>query len=68
MIKYKTKRGKQIRIKAKGTVVELLPETALLIQQIYRGIKKNNPEGAKAYKNKLIGLLLDPQSPVWEED
>ena len=29
--------------------------------------KKENPEAAKGYKLHLLGLLLDPDSPVWKE-
>lgn len=65
MIKCNIKRGGMVKIRANGTGADLVPETLLLIQQVYRGIKKVNPVVAEEYKNTIIGSLLDPNSPVW---
>lgn len=61
----KTGRGHGIRLKADGTAKELMAETAAVIAMVYQNINKENPEAAKGYKNTLIGVLLDPDSPVW---
>lgn len=66
MIKCNIKKGGTIRIGSKGTVGELIPETLLLIQQIHREIKKQNPEAAEQYKRAIIGTTLDPDSIVWK--
>lgn len=66
MLKCNVSRAKNvIRVKAKGTAKELLPETVMVIKTIYDGIREASPEAAEAYKNTLIGVLLDPESPVW---
>lgn len=67
MIKCHIRRGGTVKIRATGTGEDLVPETLLLIQQVYRGIKKVNPEVAEKYKTTIIGSLLDPNSPVWRE-
>ena len=67
MIKCKIKRGGKVKIAAKGKGANLGPETLLLIQQVYRGIKAKNPEAADAYKRGIIGTLIAPDSPVWKE-
>lgn len=62
------KQKDKVWTKSSGTAEEMMVEAALLIQLIYRGIRKKNPEAAKTFKNKLLGVLLDPRSPVWEEE
>ena len=66
MLKCNVKRGNKCQIKASGTAEDLMVETGALIGEIYHGILKKNPEAAKGYKLALIGLLLDPNSPVWK--
>lgn len=68
MIKCKIKISGHIQVKASGTVKDLTVETAALIEDIYQSIHQKNPEAAKGYKNTLIGILLDPKSPVWKEN
>lgn len=68
MLKCKIKRKGTIRVKATGTAQDLMVETAAAIHEVYAGIKKENREAADGYKNQLLGLLLDPNSPVWEEE
>lgn len=68
MLKCNIKRGGAIRVKATGTAQDLMVETAAAIREVYQGIKKQNPEAADGYKSHLLGLLLDPNSPVWQED
>lgn len=69
MLKCNVDRTKNVvRVKAKGTAKELLPETVMVIKTIYDGIREASPEAAAAYKNTLIGVLLDPESPVWKEN
>ena len=68
MLKCNIKRSGKIRVKASGTVQDLLVETAAAIHEVYTGINKTSQEAANAYRLKLIGLLLDPDSPVWKDD
>lgn len=57
----------KIWTKTSGTAHEIMVETACLIQVIYQAIREKNPEAAKEFKNKLLGVLLDPKTPVWKE-
>ena len=66
MLKCNIKRGGNIRVKATGTAQDLMVETAAAIKEVYNGINKTSQEAAKEYKLRLIGLLLDPDSPVWK--
>ena len=68
MLKCNIKRGGNIRVKASGTPQDLMVETAAAIKEIYDGINKTSQVAANEYKLKLIGLLLDPDSPVWKGD
>lgn len=68
MIKCHIKKGGIVRVKASGTAAELVPEVGMVILEIFRVIRKRSPEAAKLFRNRLIGLLLDPKSPVWEEE
>lgn len=60
------KRGYQL-VKTSGTAEDLMVEVSTLIALIFKGIREKNPEAAKGFKNHLIGLLLDPKSPVWKD-
>ena len=68
MLKCNIKKGRSIRVTATGTAEDLVAETGMVVQQIFRNINRQNPEAAKGYKLHLLGLLLDPNSPVWKED
>ena len=67
MLKCNIKRSGTIRVKASGTPQDLMVETAAVINEVYNGINKTSQVAANEYKLKLIGLLLDPNSPVWKE-
>lgn len=67
MLKCKIKKGSRIRVEAKGNGADLVAETGVMVQEIYRGIKRENPEAAQQYRLSVIGLLLDPKSPVWSD-
>lgn len=66
MIKCKINRPKRIFLKARGTAHDLMIETAVVIQLIYSAIYKENKEGAEMFKKNLLGVLLDPETPVWK--
>ena len=68
MIKCNIKRHGTIMVSAKGTVDEIIPETLLLIKQLYLFIKQKNPAAANQFQRTIIGVLLDQNSPVWQED
>ena len=62
-----SKQKKIVRIKANGTPHDLMVEATVLIRDIYHHINKEAPDAAQAFKNELLGTLLDPASPVWKE-
>lgn len=62
-----SKKRKHQWVKANGTAQELRLETTALVKLIYENLNSQNPEAAKEYKHQLIGVLLDPESPVWKE-
>lgn len=68
MLKCEIKKGGTIQVKASGTAEDLMVETCALIKEVYRNINQQNPEAAKGYKNHLIVMLLNADSPVWKED
>lgn len=68
MIKCNINRAKdRVQVKASGTTADCMVETAMAIQQIYRGLKSQNPEAADNYRRHIIGIIIDPDSPVWKE-
>ena len=67
MLKCNVKEGGIVWVKAKGTANNLVLEIGMVVQLVYRSIRKKSPEVAKEFKNRLIVLLLDPASPVWKE-
>ena len=68
MLKCNIKKDGKISVKGSGSAKDLMAETGALIRELYRNIKRQSPEAAAGYKLHLIGLLLDPKSPVWKED
>lgn len=67
MIKCNIKKDGNIRVKASGTPHDLMLETGVLIYDIFRNLCQQSPEAAKEYKVQLLGVLLDPKTPVWKE-
>ena len=67
MLKCNIKKGGLVRVKASGTPRDLMQETGVLIQDVFRKICQQSPEAAKIYKVQLLGVLLDPKTPVWKE-
>lgn len=68
MLKCKVRRKGSCRVKATGTAQDLMVETAAVIKEIHNGISRENAMAASEYKMKLIGVLLDPNSPVWKAE
>lgn len=68
MIKCIKKRDGTLRVHSKGSAHDMALETLVIIMKLYQGIKEENPELAEMYKKNIIGVTLDPNSPVWKED
>ena len=39
-----------------------------MIAGIHTQLKQSDPRSAKAYRRSLIELMIDPESPLWDED
>lgn len=61
------KKKSKIWVHTNGTAQDVMVESAVLIKQIFQGIHQENPEAAMDYKNRLLGVLLDPKTPVWNK-
>lgn len=57
---------KNREIKASGTIMELVADTAYIIHEIYDGI--NDEEMKEFYKHGIILSLIDDRSPVFKTD
>ena len=66
LICYLNNAKKRAWAKGKGTAHDLTVETASIIKALYRSFHVESPEAAEEYKLTIIGLLLDPDSPVWK--
>lgn len=68
MLKCKIdKKTGRIRVHTKGDLSTITVEVLTLFKDLHRNIEQQNPEAAKAFKNTVIGAMLDPSSPVWKE-
>lgn len=68
MIKCKLNKKKNyLRLKVRDSLPVVTTETLALIQSIYEGIVDKSPKAAEEYKNALIGVLLDPNSPIFKK-
>lgn len=61
------KEKKKVWVKANGTSRTLMLEVVCLIRDIYHHINAQAPDAAGQFRNDLLGMLLDPKSPVWKE-
>ncbi len=52
-------------INASGNVPELLSDTAMMVNGIYRQLAAVNPELAMAFRYGLVNMAIDPESPMW---
>ena len=68
MLKCRIKKGSRSVFHISGTAGELANETCLIINQIYQYAKKHAPDAAEHFREKLLILLLAPDSPVWKEN
>lgn len=69
MIKCKIDRGKgPVKVKAKGDVNTITVEMLALVHEVYQVIARKSPEAAKEFRNRVIGVMLDPRSPLWKEE
>lgn len=59
---------KHVQVKANGDPTIITSEVLVLIKTINQGIEQQAPEAARAFRNTLTAAMLDPTSPLWEEN
>lgn len=55
-------------IQCEGAGDELLAELAMVVGNIYAGLRSNDPMMASAFKHIFISLVSAPGSSVWHAD
>lgn len=61
-----TKTGKcQAAAHVCGDLEQIIEESGIAINAVYKGVAKNRKENAKLYRKAMIARLTDPESPVW---
>lgn len=55
----------KVRLMVDGGGVEILEDTACLIRAVYSAISKQNARFGRVYRDLLLDVLDDPESPVW---
>ena len=67
MLKCEIERGTEVRIEAKGGLVEILSDICHLIDDIYDTIKKRDEATAEAFRRALTEALRNEDSGMWKE-
>lgn len=52
-------------VEVRGTGIEIVTDLVYVLNRIYAGL---NDKQAKAFKDSLLLILNDPNSPVWTKD
>ena len=60
MLKIEVKRGK-CNISMRGDFAEIVAETLVAINNIYRGIEENDVASAGVFKNLICNAINDPE-------
>lgn len=67
MINCEIVSSKGPKMTAVGNTTTLAAETSILIKMIYDSIRMNNPVDAAPYIHGIVGVLTDPNSPMYQE-
>lgn len=69
MLKCKVvKENGHVRVKAKGSPNTLAVESCAIIMDCFKELNRQYPAAADEYKRTVLGMMLDPSSPVWKEE
>ena len=55
-------------ILAQGTLIEITADVGQVIAGVHMQLKRSNPVMARIYRRKMIELLTDPDTPLWNVD
>lgn len=58
--------GEQTSISSCGNILDLCADISFVIPELHRAVKRNNPNGAEAFRVALMSVLTHPDSPVWD--
>lgn len=68
MIKVRVDRG-DIWLEVDGDLLDIVEDTAKAIHAIYATLQSaDSRENAEIYRQKVTGMLSDPQSVTWDTD
>lgn len=65
MLEYSVDHGRMKRLAVAGDMVELITDLSALIGTVHFKLKQSNPAAAEFLKLKLLCMLMDPESMVW---
>ena len=55
-------------ILAQGTLIEILADVGQVIAGVHIQLKRVEPAMARIYRSKLVQLITDPDTPLWNDD
>lgn len=55
-----------VKIEATGNMLTLIGELTFVIHDFYNSMYKHDPDMAAVFQSNLVGVLSDPDSPVWQ--
>ena len=58
---------KNHKARIKGTARELTVEISAAIKTIHDGMLETSPQLADNFKQNIIAIITDPDSPLWEK-
>lgn len=64
MIEARVSRSK-IELQCSGQINRICAEAGTIIQSIYRQLHTNDPHAAKAFRQAMVLMTTDPDSPMW---
>ena len=67
MISYKNENGNVKELAARGTMGDLLAESAYLLTAIYGMLAHRDKAAAEIFKVSMMMAVGDPESPVWQD-
>ena len=55
-------------ILAQGTLVNIIADVGQVIAGVHMQLKRSDPAMARIYRRKMVELLTDPDTPLWNDD
>lgn len=58
--------GDDIHVMASGDILSIVAEVAIVINGVYTQLSQASPVLGRVFRQNLISLAFDPESPLWE--